>query len=74
MLREKVLSILDHVSNHHSFPKNTKHLECAHDDLGPEELRTRPFIARNSFSAKKLEMALRGKNDSRLINNVNFYF
>ena len=67
MLKEKVLSILDHITNNHSFPQNSKHLKCSHGDLGPEELRTRPFISKNSASAKKLEKALKGANNSRYI-------
>lgn len=66
ILKEKVISILDHITNNHSFPKNSKHLKCSHGDLGPEELRTKPFISKNSASAKKLEKALKGANNSRL--------
>ena len=65
MLEEKILSILGHLSNQHSFPENSYHKKCTHGDLGPEEQRTRPFIASNSLSAKKLEKALRGANNSR---------
>ena len=70
MLKEKVLSILDHITNNHSFPKNSKHLKCSHGDLGPEELRTKPFISKNSASAKKLEKVLKGTNNSRYIHRL----
>lgn len=66
MLKEKVLSILDHVTNQHSFPTNTKHLKCAHEDLGLEQQRTKPFLKKSSPAAKKLGNALRGANKSRL--------
>ena len=65
MLKEKVLSILGHITNQHSFPENTMHLKCVHDDLGPDELRTKPFVSKNSVSARKLEKALRGAHNSR---------
>ena len=71
MLKEKVLSILDHVTNQHSFPQNNKHLKCSHEDLGPEELRTKPFINKNSASAKKLGNALKGANKSRYCELIN---
>ena len=33
MLREKILSIPDHLSNKHVFPSNKHHLRCSHGDL-----------------------------------------
>ena len=65
MLREKILSILSHITNSHKFEENLKHKECSHPELCPAEERTKPFIQPDSDSAKKLERALRGNNDSR---------
>jgi hypothetical protein len=74
MLKEKVLSILDHVTNQHSFPTNTKHLKCAHEDLGPEQQRTKPFLKKNSAAAKKLGNALRGANKSRYCEHIHIVY
>ena len=32
LLREKILSIPDHISNQHSFPLNTEHMKCQHPE------------------------------------------
>ena len=46
MARQKILSILHHVSNQHQFPSFTLFPECAHGPLEQE----RPWIATGSFS------------------------
>ena len=65
MLKEKILSIVGHVTNKHSFEQNKKHIRCSHGDLSPEDVRTRPFLHEQSVAATKLEKALKGHNNSR---------
>ena len=63
-LTEKVLSVVSHVTNHHKFPGNTKHKQCSHGSLPGN--RNKLWLKAGSFPVKKLEAALRGKNNSRL--------
>ena len=65
MLKEKILSIVGHVTNKHSFEQNKKHMRCSHGVLSPDVVRTRPFLHEQSFAAAKLEKALKGHNNSR---------
>ena len=65
MLKEKILSIVGHVTNKHCFEQNKKHICCSHGVLSPEDVRTRPFLHEKSFAAAKLEKALKGYNNSR---------
>lgn len=65
MLKEKILSIVGHVTNKHNFEQNKKHIRCSHGVLTPEDVRTRPFLHEKSFAAAKLEKALKGYNNSR---------
>ena len=46
-LREKVLSIPLHCSNHHTFPNNVKHKACCHGELLEEE-RYKPWLQEGS--------------------------
>ena len=47
LLREKILSIPLHLSDHHSFPNNEQHKQCSHGDLAGSE-RARPWCAEGS--------------------------
>lgn len=81
-LREKILSIPLHCSNHHNFPNNVKHTACCHEDLTGEE-RDKPWLEEgskvgvenktfnlnnlNKFQElSKLQSALAGSDKSRL--------
>ena len=46
-LREKILSIPQHLTNNHVFPNNKKHLKCSHGDLSKED-RNKPWLQDNS--------------------------
>ena len=46
-LREKVLSIPLHCSNHHTFPNNVKHKACSHGELCGED-RNKPWLVEGS--------------------------
>ena len=46
-LREKILSIPQHLTNNHVFPNNKKHLKCSHGDLSQED-RNKPWLQDNS--------------------------
>ena len=63
-LTEKILSITSHISNNHTFPGNTSHKKCSHGDL-PQD-RNKEWIKSGSYAMKKLDAAIRGKNNSRL--------
>ena len=63
-LRETLLSINSHVSNEHSFPGTTSHKKCCHGDLAED--RDKDWIKPGSFALKKLDTAIRGKNNGRL--------
>jgi hypothetical protein len=59
-----VLSITAHITNQHTFAGNMKHKRCEHGDL-PEN-RNKAWLKPGSFAVKKLEAAIRGKNNCRL--------
>ena len=42
MLKEKLESITEHLSNVHLFPENVEHKQCAHDPLDGE--RTKAWL------------------------------
>jgi hypothetical protein len=63
-LTEKILSITSHISNNHTFPGNVSHKKCSHGDLPGD--RDKEWIKPGSFALKKLEAAIRGKNNCRL--------
>ena len=64
-LREKILSIPCHLTNHHHFPNNQKHKKCSHDDLSQEE-RNKPWLEEGSKEVAKVKMALTGTDNGRL--------
>ena len=64
-LREKILSIPCHLTNHHHFPNNQKHKRCSHDDLSQEE-RNKPWLEEGSKEVAKVKMALTGTDNGRL--------
>ena len=46
-LREKILSITLHCSNHHHFRNNRQHKQCAHGPLNASD-RTKPWLKEGS--------------------------
>ena len=47
LLKEKLLSIPDHLTNKHSFEGNLKYKECAHDEL--EASADKPWLKEESL-------------------------
>ena len=63
-LREKILSIPLHLTNHHQFPNNQKHKRCSHNDLSLED-RDKPWLEEGSKEVSKLNTALTGTDNGR---------
>ena len=61
--RQKIMSILHHVSNQHQFPSFTLFNKCEHGDLGEER---RPWINPGSLAMDKLRKAILGKSNRNL--------
>ena len=80
LLREKLLSIPDHISNIHSYPANEHYTECTHPPLTGD--RAKAWLAPGSLvfsklkifdlkqiiyqAVKKVKTALLGKDGSRV--------
>ena len=47
-MREKILSIPEHISDQHSFPQNTEHKKCQHPDY-PVGTRTKAWLLPDSL-------------------------
>jgi hypothetical protein len=61
--RQKILSILHHTSNCHSFPAFTHFNKCEHGDLAEER---RPWIPSGSLAMRKLRNAICGETNRNL--------
>ena len=48
MLKEKIYSILHHMTNTHVFEENCQHKKCEHLPLSVDEERSRPWLSTNS--------------------------
>ena len=48
MLKEKIYSIVDHMSNHHEYEENAQHKRCEHPPLSDDQTRTRPWLRSGS--------------------------
>jgi hypothetical protein len=64
LLREMILSIPKHVAGIHSFPENKYFTRCLHGELHAR--RNKAWLRKGSLAMKKLVLAIRGINDSRL--------
>jgi len=64
-LREKILSIPLHCTNHHRFRSNKEHKKCSHGPLKPSD-RSKPWLKEGSKDLEKIVSALSGKDKSRL--------
>eukprot|EP00092_Neocalanus_flemingeri_P087767 GFUD01110822.1.p1 GENE.GFUD01110822.1~~GFUD01110822.1.p1 ORF type:complete len:141 (+),score=26.84 GFUD01110822.1:47-469(+) len=64
-LREKILSIPLHCTDHHSFRSNKHHRECAHGPLRAAG-RSKPWLKEGSKEVEKIVSAVSGKDKSRL--------
>ena len=62
MAKEKILSILQHVSNVHSFPSFQHFKQCEHGPLHEQK----PWIAPGSKAMQKLREAVCGKSGRNL--------
>ena len=62
MAKEKILSILQHVSNVHSFPSFQYFKQCEHGPLHEQK----PWIAPGSKAMQKLREAVCGKSGRNL--------
>ena len=48
MLKEKIFSIVDHMTDNHVFEENTEHKKCEHPPLPDDGIRTRPWLKTGS--------------------------
>ena len=53
LLREKILSIMGHITNQHTFPLNNEHKMCTHPTLS-EDGRDKPWLRADSVVRKNL--------------------
>ena len=49
LLKEKLDSITEHVSNIHAFPENSHHHKCCHLPLDPDECREKAWLVPDSL-------------------------
>lgn len=61
MLKEKWLSLLNHVQNEHSWPGNSKYHQCAHPPLSDEESSSKKWLTYGSPAYHALETVVREK-------------
>ena len=66
MLKEKILSIPQHLTNNHEFQENSHHMRCAHEPLSEEVARTRPWFKSGDLAIKKVRNAIEGRDGGRL--------
>jgi len=64
LLKEKILSIPEHISNTHSFPDNTCHKACAHTPL--TGTRSKAWLRKDSMEIQKIRSAILGKENCRI--------
>jgi len=62
LARQKILSILHHTANVHTFPSFTLFKKCQHSKI----VEPRPWIKAGSFEMKKLRQAILGSNGKNL--------
>ena len=63
LARQKILSILHHTSDSHSFHGFSLFTQCEHGALGQER---RPWIPAGSLAMAKLRRAICGENNNNL--------
>ena len=63
LARQKILSILHHTSDSHTFPGFSHFTQCEHGPLRPER---RPWIPSGSLAMSKLRRAICGDNNGNL--------
>jgi hypothetical protein len=61
LLKERVSSITDHLSDIHEFPNNKQHKQCSHGPLGPKA-----WLSPDSKAVSKVKAALNGYKGCRM--------
>lgn len=64
MAKEKIVSILSHVTGCHRFPTNQKFKECAHSNLNNRT--DKEYIKEGTLAIKKIRLAIFGKDGQNL--------
>jgi hypothetical protein len=64
MAKEKIVSILSHVTGCHRFPTNHKYKQCAHDNL--DSRIDKEYIKEGSLAIKKIRLAIFGRDGQNL--------
>ena len=62
ILKEKWLSVTDHIANEHESENNEFYHVCAHGLLGSEEERMKRWLPKGYYAHEALEEVVRDKN------------
>ena len=49
LLKEKLNSVADHISNIHSFSHNSKFKQCGHEELNPDQVVGKAWLPAESL-------------------------
>ena len=61
-LREKWLSILNHIKNEHDWESNEIFHQCAHNELTLYQMKTKPWLKESSYAYAALQRIVTDKN------------